>query len=84
VNLSAPTASDNRRLMATLRRVVGARLGLPAARFMLEPAMWALRTEPELVLKSRWAAPAVLTDAGYRFAYDDLERALADAVRRRR
>ena len=33
---------------------------LPARRWMLEPAMWVLRTEPELVLKSRWAAPGPL------------------------
>jgi NAD dependent epimerase/dehydratase family enzyme len=57
-------------------------IGMPAWRFMLEPAMWVLRTEPELVLKSRWVAPQVLLDAGYRFAYSDLEPALRDVRRR--
>jgi NAD dependent epimerase/dehydratase family enzyme len=66
--------------MATLRRVVGAPIGLPAWRFMLEPAMWVLRTEPELVLKSRWAAPETLTGAGYQFTYPELEPALRDVV----
>ncbi|WP_137843885.1 DUF1731 domain-containing protein [Microbacterium sp. 2FI] len=80
VNLAAPHASDNRSLMATLRRAVGARIGLPAGRFMLEPAMWALRTEPELVMKSRWVVPGVLQGAGYRFAQPDLEAALRDVV----
>jgi NAD dependent epimerase/dehydratase family enzyme len=80
VNLAAPAASDNRTLMATLRRVTGAPVGLPAWRFMLEPAMWVLRTEPELVLKSRWAQPAALTAAGYVFVQPDLERALRDAA----
>jgi NAD dependent epimerase/dehydratase family enzyme len=42
--------------------------------------MWALRTEPELVLKSRWATPETLTAAGYEFAYPDLEPALRDVV----
>ncbi|WP_426320492.1 epimerase [Microbacterium sp. E-13] len=78
VNLSAPHASDNSRLMAALRRTVGAPVGLPAWRFMLEPAMWALRTEPELVLKSRWVVPETLTTAGYEFAHRDLERALRE------
>jgi NAD dependent epimerase/dehydratase family enzyme len=32
---------------------------------MLEPAMWVLRTESELVLKSRWVAPERLTAAGF-------------------
>ena len=81
VNLAAPEASDNRTLMATLRRVVGRRVGLPAYRFMLEPATWALRTEPELVLKSRWVAPRVLREAGYEFAQPDLEAALRAVAR---
>ena len=80
VNLAAPGVSDNRSLMATLRRVVGMPVGLPAWRFMLEPAMFVLRTEPELVLKSRWAEPEVLTTAGYRFAHPRLEPALRDVV----
>lgn len=83
VNLAAPRASDNRSLMAALRRVVGMPIGLPAWRFMLEPAMWVLRTESELVLKSRWVAPAVLSDAGYTFAHTELEGALRDIWSRR-
>ncbi|MCK3769806.1 DUF1731 domain-containing protein [Microbacterium aerolatum] len=82
VNMSAPTQTDNRTLMATLRRLVRMPLGLPAWRFMLEPAMWVLRTEPELVLKSRWVAPQVLLDAGYRFRFRELEPALRDIRRK--
>ncbi|WP_334151651.1 epimerase [Microbacterium sp.] len=84
VNLSAPTQTDNRGLMATLRRVVGMPFGLSSWRFMLEPAMWVLRKEPELVLKSRWVAPKVLTDAGYEFTYPELEPALRDAWEQRK
>ncbi|MBN9176698.1 MAG: DUF1731 domain-containing protein [Microbacterium sp.] len=76
VNVVAPAASDNRTLMRTLRRIVGAPFGLPAFRWMLEPAMWALRTEPELVLKSRWVTPERLIDAGFAFAHTDLDEAL--------
>lgn len=79
VNLSAPGVSDNRTLMREVRRVAGAPFGLPAFRWMLDPAMAVLRNEPELVLKSRWAVPRVLTDAGFAFAYDELGPAL-DAV----
>ena len=81
VNLAVPAASDNRTLMATLRRLVGQPIGLPAYRFMLEPAMAVLRTEPELVLKSRWVAPEVLLSAGYEFAHRDLESALRTVTR---
>lgn len=84
VNLAAPGASDNRTLMRILRRAVGMPVGLPASRFMLEPAMWMLRTEPELVLKSRWVAPGVLTAAGYRFRYADLTSAVEAILPTRR
>ena len=80
VNVVAPEASDNRTLMRTLRRIVGAPFGLPAFRWMLEPAMWVLRTEPELVLKSRWVTPERLVDAGFAFAHTDLEEALRTVV----
>ncbi|MWC00330.1 epimerase [Agromyces seonyuensis] len=78
VNLASPNPVDNASLMRSLRSAVGAPIGLPARRWMLEPAMLVLRTEPELVLKSRWVVPGVLADAGYRFEFDDLDDALAD------
>ncbi len=78
LNVAAPGVSDNRTLMRTLRRTVGVPLGLPAFRWMLEPATWALRTETEMVLKSRWAPPAALLEAGYTFAWPELEPALRD------
>ncbi len=89
VNVAVPDATDNRTLMRTLRRVVGMPIGLPSMRWMLELAMWVLRTEPELILKSRWVVPERLTEAGFRFQRTDLETALRDvhaapALRRRR
>jgi NAD dependent epimerase/dehydratase family enzyme len=82
VNLAAPGPRDNRTLMAILRRIVRAPIGLPAWRFMLEPAMWVLRTEPELVLKSRWVVPERLQAAGFTFAWPELEPALRDVAGR--
>jgi uncharacterized protein len=79
VNLASPHPVDNRTLMATLRAAVGAPFGLPAPRAVLEPAMWLLRTEPELVLKSRWVQPQRLLDAGFAFRYPEIGRAV-DAV----
>lgn len=78
INIASPSPSDNRTLMRTLREVVGAPVGLPTRRWMLELGMWALRTEAELILKSRWALPGVLDDAGFTFAHSDLEAALTD------
>lgn len=80
INAAAPQPSDNRNLMATLRRVLGVPFGLPTARWMLELGTAALRTETELVLKSRWVIPERLTNAGYTFRYSALEPALEDII----
>ncbi|WP_072314344.1 epimerase [Agrococcus sp. Marseille-P2731] len=76
VNLAAPEAVTNRQLMALLRRTVGMPIGIPAPRFVLEPAMWALRTESELVLKSRWVSPGRLLSTGFAFQHPRLDWAL--------
>ena len=75
VNIASPGPTDNRTLMRTLRGAVGMPIGLPAWRWMLEPAMWLLRTEPELVLKSRWVLPEILAEAGFTFGHTDLREA---------
>lgn len=78
VNVASPGVSDNRSLMRIMRHTVGMPIGLPAFRWMLEPATWALRTESEMVLKSRWAPSAVLAEAGYEFLWPELEPAVRD------
>ncbi|MEL7976467.1 DUF1731 domain-containing protein [Isoptericola sp. F-RaC21] len=83
VNLSSPYPSDNRTLMAELRRAVGMPVGVPTPRWLLEPALWALRNESELVLKSRWVLPERLTAAGFDFAWPQMGPAIDDAVTRR-
>ncbi|MCL3837225.1 epimerase [Aeromicrobium duanguangcaii] len=84
VNLSAPHPADNRTLMAELRRAVRMPIGLPATRWMLEPALWVLRNESELLLKSRWVLPERLESAGFTFAWPELGPALDDTVGGRR
>lgn len=83
VNLSSPHPSDNRTLMAELRRAVGMPVGLPTPRWLLEPALWALRNESELVLKSRWVLPERLTSAGFEFSWPQMRPAIADVVGQR-
>ncbi|MEV0891191.1 DUF1731 domain-containing protein [Promicromonospora sp. NPDC050262] len=84
VNLAAPHPVDNRTLMAELRRATRMPLGIPAPRWLLEPAVWVLRNEAELVLKSRWVLPERLAAAGFAFRWPDLAPAVDDVVRRRR
>jgi NAD dependent epimerase/dehydratase family enzyme len=86
VNLSSPNPSDNRTMMGIVRRAVGMPVGLPATRWMLELGTAALRTETELVLKSRWVTPERLTEGGYEFVHPHLDAAVKQiaAERRRR
>ncbi len=82
VNLAAPEASDDRTLMRLLRRALGVPVGLPATRWMLELGSFAIRTETELVLKSRWVVPERLLEAGFVFRHADLEATLRGILRR--
>lgn len=84
INVSSPNPSDNQTLMRILRRQVKMPIGVPSWRWMLEAAMWVLRTEPELLLKSRWVLPERLQDAGFVFTQPDLAAALAELGRDRR
>ena len=57
VNLAAPGPLPNGEFMRLLREAWGTRIGLPATRWMIELGTWLLRTESELVLKSRRVVP---------------------------
>ena len=82
VNVSSPNPTDSRGFMATLREVLGVRLGIPTPRFVLELGSMVIRTETELVLKSRWVVPERLLGAGYAFEYPELEPALREILAR--
>jgi hypothetical protein len=69
VNIAAPGPLPNREFMRVLRKAWGVRLGLPAARWMLEIGALLLGTESELILKSRRVVPGRLLDAGFSFRY---------------
>ena len=78
VNASAPNPTDSRGIMSTIRRIVGAPIGIPTYRWMLEIGTVLIRSETELVLKSRWVLPERLLAAGYHFEFDDVEKAIRD------
>ncbi len=82
VNISAPNPLPNAAFMRGLRTAWGRSFGLPAARWMLEFGTWALRTESELVLKSRRVVPGLLLDAGFAFSFPVWPVAAVDLCRR--
>lgn len=81
VNLTSPNPVTNAAFMRALRKAWGARIGLPATRWMLEIGAWLLRTETELVLKSRRVVPGRLLASGFRFEFPTWPAAATDLCR---
>jgi NAD dependent epimerase/dehydratase family enzyme len=68
--------------MAELRRAWRAPIGLPATSWMLEIGAFLLRTETELILKSRRAIPTVLAKNGFTFDFPAWPEAAENLVKR--
>ena len=64
--------------MKALRQAWGARIGLPAAKWMLEIGAFLLQTETELILKSRRVAPGRLLRKGFAFQFPTWPEAVRD------
>ncbi|OCA89925.1 MULTISPECIES: TIGR01777 family oxidoreductase [unclassified Bacillus (in: firmicutes)] len=77
-NCSSPHPVTNRELMVHLRNSMNRKFGLPTPAWMLKAGAILIRTEPELVLKSRWVLPERLEQVGYTFKYKNLEDALKE------
>ncbi|MEU6992144.1 TIGR01777 family oxidoreductase [Streptomyces sp. NPDC046465] len=84
VNLAAPGPLPHRDFMRVLRAAWHVPVGLPATRWMAELGAFALRSDTELLLKSRRVVPGRLSAAGFTFACPDWETATASLVRRAR
>jgi uncharacterized protein (TIGR01777 family) len=82
VNIAAPNPLPQRDFMAALRAAWGARIGLPATGWMTTVGAFFLRTETELVFKSRRVVPGRLLDAGFTFEFPLWPAAAADLVAR--
>lgn len=78
VNIAAPDVVDNRELMRLVRKAYGVRAGIRTPAWLLEAGAVLVRTETELVLKSRWVQPQKLLDAGFAFNHPELGAALLD------
>ncbi len=82
VNLAAPHPVPQRAFMQALRAAWGVPVGLPATRWMAELGAFALRSDTELLLKSRRVVPGRLLDAGFTFEHAEWPEAATDLVRR--
>lgn len=81
INLSAPQPLPNQQFMRYLRQALGIRFGVPIPSPLMQIGAWMLRTEAELVLKSRNVMPQRLLEHGFRFEYPSWPEALANLVK---
>ena len=82
VNVSTPNPLPYSDFMRAIRKAAGVPIGLPATRWMLAMGAWAMRTETELVLKSRRVIPARLIESGFKFEYPDWSAAATELIGR--
>lgn len=80
VNLAAPQPLPNAEMMKLMRQAVGMSIGLPATEWMLETGAVFLRTETELILKSRRVVPGRLLASGFQFQFPEMGAALRNLV----
>lgn len=83
VNLAAPNPVTNAEMMRLFRELVGAPVGLPATTWMLEIGAFFLRTETELILKSRRVVPGRLLAGGFDFRFPNMREALQNLAANR-
>ncbi|MFE0727171.1 TIGR01777 family oxidoreductase [Streptomyces antibioticus] len=84
VNLAAPAPLPQRGFMRALRSAWGVPVGLPATRWMAEAGAFALRSDTELLLKSRRVVPGRLLAEGFAFEHPEWPEAAGDLVARAR
>ncbi|HLP54028.1 MAG TPA: TIGR01777 family oxidoreductase [Fluviicola sp.] len=77
-NIAAPNPVRNSVFAATLRKKLGVPFGIPQPKWLLEFGARLIKTETELVLKSRYVLPGRLLEEGFVFQFPDLESCLND------
>ena len=84
VNICAPNPLPNSEFMRELRRAWGIKIGLPASSLMLEIGAFFMRTETELILKSRRVVPTRLLKHGFEFRFPNWSHAAEELCARYR
>ncbi|WDF59214.1 TIGR01777 family oxidoreductase [Flavobacterium sp. KACC 22758] len=80
INIVSPEPIRNVNFMQKLRKAVGFPFGIPLNKFFLEIGSFIIRTETELVLKSRNVVPKHLLENGFRFKFGNIDEAFRDLI----
>jgi uncharacterized protein (TIGR01777 family) len=81
-NCSSPQPETNIIFMQLLRKYMHVPFGLPSPKWLLELGAILIRTETELILKSRWVLPERLLKKGFVFTYPNLNKALENILKK--
>lgn len=79
-NCSAPHPVSNLELMKQIRTTMKVPFGLPAPKWLLEIGSVFIKTETELVLKSRWVIPERLQREGYTFTFNTIDQTVDEIL----
>ncbi|WP_299102769.1 TIGR01777 family oxidoreductase [uncultured Winogradskyella sp.] len=79
-NIVSPQPTTNAYLMKSLRHVLKVSIGLPQPKWLIKLGAKLIRTEPELVLKSRNVIPENLINNGFKFKHHKIEKALSTLI----
>jgi uncharacterized protein (TIGR01777 family) len=82
VNIVSPNPVKNYDFMKTLREIIGVSFGIPTNKLLLEIGSFFIRTETELVLKSRNVIPKRLQENRFTFEYESLEKAFKNLIQK--
>lgn len=82
VNVASPQPLPNGEMMRILRQTCGAPFGLSSAGWVLEIGAFFLRTETELIIKSRRVVPRHLLESGFGFEFPRIQEAFDELTRR--
>jgi len=80
VNLASPGPLPQAEFQKLLRKALGVPVGLPAMKWMAEIGAVFMKTDTELILKSRNVVPGRLLEAGFEFRFATWQEAVEDLV----
>ncbi len=79
-NITVPKPTKNDIMMKIFRKEVGIPFGIPQPEWILKIGAKIIRTEPELVLKSRNVIPERLLIEGFKFNYPTIEKTIKNLI----
>jgi uncharacterized protein len=81
LNCSSPKPITNNELMRTFRKVMKMPFGFNSPQFLLEIGARIIKTETELILKSRWVLPDRLEKLGFEWKFKTINACLEDILK---